>query len=148
MRCNEEEGNLAEAEHMATMRKMVRNVLPPEIRRWIKRRLGLNVRIGRFASLRSLRPMSRHFGFDRGKPVDRYYIERSLVANAGDIHGTVLEIGDDAYTRRFASGVEKRDVLHAEADHPGVTIVADLTHGPGIQSDCPTRAPPPRAGLS
>lgn len=126
---------MAAAENFPAMRQMVRNALPPEVRRWIKRRIRFNVGIGRFASLRTLRPVSRHFGFDRGKPVDRYYIEGFLAANARDVHGSVLEIGDNAYTRRFGSGVEKSEVLHAEDGHPGVTIVADLAHGDTIRSD-------------
>jgi len=46
-------------------------------------------------------PFSREFGFDRGTPVDRRYIDGFLARNAADIHGHVLEIKDDPYTRRF-----------------------------------------------
>ena len=55
----------------------------------------------RFGDLRRLTPISRYFGFDRGLPVDRYYIERFLARNASEIAGRVLEVGDDGYTRRF-----------------------------------------------
>jgi hypothetical protein len=41
-----------------------------------------------------LQPVSREFGFDRGRPVDRHYIEAFLAERAGDIHGRVLEVGD------------------------------------------------------
>ncbi|TIX96711.1 MAG: hypothetical protein E5V18_27200, partial [Mesorhizobium sp.] len=54
-----------------------------------------SVRFGDFA--RTM-PMSRSFGYDRGKPIDRYYIENFLQLNAADIHGRVLEIGDNSYT--------------------------------------------------
>src|SRR4051794_27404046 len=56
----------------------------------------------RFGSLRRLTPVSRHFGYDRGLPVDRHYIERFLEDNAAVVAGHVLEIGDSAYTRRSA----------------------------------------------
>lgn len=95
-------------------------------------------RVGRirFGDLRRLEPVSRHFGYDRGAPVDRYYIERFLGANADCIAGRVLEIGDDAYTRLFGGDrVVRRDVLHVAAAHPGVTIVGDLTSASQVPSD-------------
>ena len=33
--------------------------------------------------------------------MDRHYIERFLAQHAVDVQGRVLEVGDDAYTRRF-----------------------------------------------
>ena len=57
-----------------------------------------------FGDFWRLTPVSTDWGFDRGRPVDRYYIERFLQQHAADIRGHVLEIGDDAYTRRFGGG--------------------------------------------
>ena len=55
-----------------------------------------------------LAPVSRSYGFDRGLPIDRHYIEDFLRRHgswpgyaAGDIRGAVMEVGDDAYTQRF-----------------------------------------------
>jgi glycosyltransferase involved in cell wall biosynthesis len=90
----------------------------------------------RFGSLRRLEPVSRSFGFDRGTPVDRFYIDRFLDAHRALIRGRVLEIADDAYTRRFGGErVDKSDVLHIRNAHPGVTIVADLVDAPQIPAD-------------
>jgi SAM-dependent methyltransferase len=91
----------------------------------------------RFGDLRRLVPLSRRWGKDRGgKPIDRYYIERFLGVHATDVHGRVLEAGDDAYTRRFGGArVVQRDVLHALEGNPAATIVADLAAGDGIPSD-------------
>jgi len=93
-----------------------------------------------FGSLRRLDPVSRHFGFDRGQPVDRYYVERFLTANQSAIGGRVLEVGDDTYSRRYAGDrIMRQDVLHVEPGHPGVTIVADLANAQQIPSssfDC------------
>ncbi len=83
----------------------------------------------------SLEPVSRKFGFDRGRPIDRYYIESFLAEHAGDIRGRVLEVGDDGYTRRFGgSRVDHVDVLGVEPA-PGVTIVADLSDAAAIPSN-------------
>jgi SAM-dependent methyltransferase len=94
----------------------------------------------RFGDLRRLTPISRHFGYDRGLPVDRYYVEGFLASHAPDIRGRVLEVGDNTYTRRFGgTGVRQSDVLHVTAGHPDATIVADLASAPHIpaeQFDC------------
>jgi SAM-dependent methyltransferase len=94
----------------------------------------------RFGDLRQVTPISRAFGFERGQPIDRYYIENFLAQHAGDIQGRVLEIGDNHYTRQFGqSRVIQSDVLDLPRDNPGATIVADLTqadHVPGELFDC------------
>ncbi|MEP0926308.1 MULTISPECIES: methyltransferase domain-containing protein [Cyanophyceae] len=90
----------------------------------------------RFGSLRRVTPISRHFGYDRGLPVDRYYIENFLNQHSADIQGRVLEIGDDAYTRKFGGDrVTQRDVLHVTANNPIATFVGDLTNAEQIPSD-------------
>jgi hypothetical protein len=59
----------------------------------------------RFGSLRRLHPIGEIFGVKRGQSlercIDRYYIAAFLARHAADIHGDVLEIADDTYTRRF-----------------------------------------------
>jgi glycosyltransferase involved in cell wall biosynthesis len=121
-----------------------RRTVPLPVRRWLlARRKGTDYAtpVGRvrFGSLRRTTPLSRDFGYDRGLPIDRYYIERFLSAHASDIHGHVLEIADDTYTRRFGGGrVSKSDVLHVES-LPHATIVGDLTcadHIPSETFDC------------
>jgi SAM-dependent methyltransferase len=78
-----------------------------------------------FRDLRRVDPVSRVFGLDRGLPVDRWYIERFLERNAGDIRGAVLEVGDDRYTRRYGRPT-RSDVLNVQPDLPATTICADL----------------------
>jgi SAM-dependent methyltransferase len=100
----------------------------------------LRQRSAKAFALRSMRrrltPISRTFGLDRGQPIDRFYIERFLASHARDVHGAVLEIGDDGYARRFGRDhLVTCDVLHVEAGHPGATIVADLAHADGMTSE-------------
>lgn len=86
-----------------------------------------------FGSLRRLTPISRNFGYDRGRPIDRYYIENFLARHADDIQGHVLEIGDASYTRQFGGDrVTKSDVVHVTEDNPEATIVGDLANAPQI----------------
>lgn len=89
----------------------------------------------RFGSLRRLEPISADWGFDRGRPVDRYYIEGFLADHGRDIKGRALEIVDDEYIRRFGTGVTQTDILHMSPGHPKATIVADLSVGDEIPSD-------------
>ena len=78
-------------------------------------------------------PVSREFGFERGRPVDRWYIERFLQEHSADIRGRVLEVAEDSYTRLYGDGqVTQSDVLHAAADDPDATIAGDLVSGAGI----------------
>jgi hypothetical protein len=66
-------------------------------------------------------------------PVDRFYIERFLEMNAADIRGRVLEVGDDAYTRRFGGDrVTESQVLHVAPDNATASIIGDLESGRGI----------------
>ncbi|MBM7804169.1 SAM-dependent methyltransferase [Geodermatophilus bullaregiensis] len=86
-----------------------------------------------FGDLRRTAPVSRNFGYDRGLPVDRYYIEEWLAKRATDIRGRVLEVGDDSYTRRFGGdAVTAPEVLHLHAGNPKATYVTDLRSGEGL----------------
>lgn len=91
----------------------------------------------RFGDLRRLQPISKHWGSDRGLPVDRYYIEKFLSANSTCIQGRVLEFGDDRYTSKFADGnIIQSDIVNLlNESNPKTTIVADITSAPHIPSD-------------
>jgi Glycosyl transferase family 2/Methyltransferase domain len=85
--------------------------------------------------LKRTEPVSRQWGFDRGLPIDRYYIEGFLARHADDVRGRVLEVGDDSYTRRFGGNrVALTDVLTV-GESPQATIVGDLATADQVQSD-------------
>jgi glycosyltransferase involved in cell wall biosynthesis/SAM-dependent methyltransferase len=86
--------------------------------------------------LRRLTPISRQWGFDRGTPIDRYYIEAFLTREAAAIRGRVLEIEDNTYTLRFGGDrVVRSDVLHVVEGNPKATLIADLTSADQLDSD-------------
>jgi glycosyltransferase involved in cell wall biosynthesis/SAM-dependent methyltransferase len=73
-------------------------------------------------------PISTDFGWGRGKPIDRFYIEDFLRRNADAITGHVLEVGNDAYSKEFGGQrVALQDVLHVKAGAPGATIIGDVS---------------------
>src|SRR4051794_10245635 len=93
--------------------------------RWVIRHIpGRRVRWGAF---RRSRPFSDWYGWDRGLPVDRFYIERFLASAREDIHGDVLEVRDAGYTLRFGGErVGRAHVVDIDAGNPSATFVADL----------------------
>jgi hypothetical protein len=99
------------------------------IRRWRRREPTDRQALG----LTKLDPVSRTFGFDRGKPVDRWYIERFLAAHADDVRGRVLEVAEGTYTQWFGGDdVTRSDVLFAAPGKPEATVVGDLATGRGL----------------
>jgi glycosyltransferase involved in cell wall biosynthesis/SAM-dependent methyltransferase len=116
-------------------RRFLQRVLPRGVKYRFKRLMGLRppapLKHIRFGDFNRTQPISPNFGFDRGTPVDRYYIEAFLAAHSGDIRGRALEVGDASYCRRFGKGIVRQDVLHVAADNPGATIVGDLSV-PGV----------------
>jgi SAM-dependent methyltransferase len=85
-------------------------------------------------------PLSRNWAAERGRPIDRYYIERFLAEHRRDIRGAVLEVGGSGYTRRFGGwphggAVSSSDVLTPDGWLEETTVVADLAHAPQLEDD-------------
>jgi SAM-dependent methyltransferase len=120
--------------------RLARRRLSRPVLRWL-RRPAVEPPVGavRLGDLRRLRPISSDFGFDRGLPIDRYYIERFLGQQAacGDIAGRVLEIEDDLYTHRFGDSarVESVDILDFDRSNPRATVYADLSGREEVPTD-------------
>jgi len=114
---------------MSFLKRTVRAVLSDTA--WQNaRRLKVRTRAvgARMMMGRAVEPLSYLWGFDRGLPLNRYYIERFLEEFRGDIRGHCLEFQDSPYTHRFGGGaVTKLDILHIDDTQPAATIVADLT---------------------
>ena len=88
----------------------------------------------RWGNLRRVRPFSESFGFDRGVPVDRYYLHRFLEANRAGVTGDVLEIQGVGYTRRFGHDLRRVDSLDIDARFEP-TYVCDLANSEGLIPD-------------
>ncbi|RXK80447.1 methyltransferase [Chlorobaculum sp. 24CR] len=66
-------------------------------------------------SFRTLEPVSRKFGFDRGTPVDRMYMDHFLQMHKTDITGHVLEVGDNQYTKKYGHNIKRSVILRGNA---------------------------------
>ena len=90
-----------------------------------------------FGDLTRTSPISTCFGFDRGTPVDRYYVEKFLREQGNLIRGKVLEVGDSTYSTKFSRGnIEALSVLqHAALGTDSNAIVGDLTDRTTLPED-------------
>jgi glycosyltransferase involved in cell wall biosynthesis len=115
----------------------VKRVLPARVKGVARRGLAAINKIKSRARLAiGVQPLSCLWGFDRGLPVHRYYLEQFLQEFARDIRGHCLEFQNPGYTPRFGgSAVEKLDILHIDDSNPLATIVADLAKPNDIPND-------------
>jgi glycosyltransferase involved in cell wall biosynthesis len=115
--------------HWRRIVRQTRSTLPAPIIALIQRQRGRpgSIPFGavRWGHLKRLSPIDAQFGYGRGTPIDRYYVERFLARHSADIRGRVLEIGDDAYTRRYGGSlVTHSDIFHV--DDRNATFTGDL----------------------
>lgn len=116
-----------------TLQKALRlgkRVLPSSLAVWLDQLGNGRPAMGRvrFGDFARTAPIDSYFGFGRGTPVDRFYIESFLARNRDDIAGRVLEIDNAKYSQRFgAERVVQQDVLHVRPGNPHATIVGDIS---------------------
>ena len=88
----------------------------------------------RWGNLRRTAPFSTSFGFDRGTPVDRYYLHRFLDAHRASIAGDVLEIQTSGYTERYGHAVRRAHTVDIDPRFEPTHLV-DLARSPGVIPD-------------
>lgn len=78
-------------------------------------------------------PLARDWGFSRGTPVDRYYINAFLESCAEDVRGVVLDVQEPDNARRIGGDrITRVDVIDVEARNGRATVVADLRCAPNV----------------
>ncbi len=76
---------------------------------------------------KTTKPISTKYGFDRGTPIDRYWIEDFLSNNKKYIKGRCLEVTDDAYTFKYGGKkVSQADVLDVDKSNKKANFYGDL----------------------
>ena len=101
--------------------------------RWTTRLRSATRGLGmpRWGNLRRVRPFSTQFGFDRGTPVDRYYLHRFLEQHRSLIRGDVLEIQMPGYARRYGSELQATHSVDIDPRHQP-TYLCDLARANGV----------------
>jgi SAM-dependent methyltransferase len=111
------------------VKKLAKQMLPIALRQFLRRLANKGALISpvNFGSFRRLAPFDRNFGYGRGQPVDRHYIEGFLARYAPDVRGHVLEVKDNTYTRRYGGAqVARSSILDVSPENPLATHIADL----------------------
>ncbi|CAN5691762.1 hypothetical protein BH11BAC3_BH11BAC3_43640 [soil metagenome] len=123
------------------IKKIIKKTVPHFVKRWLYK-AGLHhsylPEVGKATASDFNRnsPFSKDFGYDRGGPVDRYYIENFLKKEAGSIKGKTLEIGDNEYSLLFGgSKITQSDILHVDASNKKATYIGDLSDAPQVPSN-------------
>lgn len=118
--------------------KIIKNNTPSFIKGWLQKKVPNNIdgpAIGKVntGDFDRTKPFSTEFGYDRGGPVDRYYIENFLKKQAGCIKGRTLEIGDNEYTLMFGGdALTQSDIMHVDDKNNKATFVGDLSNAPHL----------------
>lgn len=79
-----------------------------------------------------LNPLSRRFGLEYGKAIDRFYIEKFLADNKSNIKGIAMEIAEDRYTKMFGENVVETMILHVNGWGGMNVIKGNLATGEGL----------------
>jgi len=87
--------------------------------------------VPRWGNLRRLTPFSSYYGFERGTPIDRHYLDRFLTDHRDDIHGDVLEIQGSGHTVRYGRDVRKAETVDI-APQFDATYTCDLAESGNV----------------
>ena len=89
-----------------------------------------------WTAVKSLKPLSSKFGYDRGTPIDRFWIESFLELNTKRIKGKCLEVTDSTYAEKFGGQkITSIDVLDINRKNRQANIHDDLRHLRSIKSN-------------
>jgi SAM-dependent methyltransferase len=81
-------------------------------------------------------PIARDWGFSRGTPVDRYYINAFLEMCAADVRGAVLDVQEPDNARRIGAGsITRLDVIDVDGRNGKATVIADFRCAPNVASE-------------
>src|SRR6266850_20053 len=92
----------------ASIRALVKRSVSPRTLVWL-RCVTRGLPVPRWGNMRRVRPFSEHFGFERGTPIDRYYLHRFLDRHRHLITGRVLEIQAPGYTVTYGHALTATD---------------------------------------
>jgi SAM-dependent methyltransferase len=119
--------------------RRLKSRVPPQAKQAVRMPVA-RLNRARWGNLRRAEPFSDYYGFDRGTPIDRFYIERFLAERATDIRGKVLEVGNARYARAFpGSSPCEVEIVDNDETNSEATIVADLGEPkslPAARFDC------------
>lgn len=122
-----------------------RRLVPRAVRRRLRRARrrvadrARRHRRARWGNLRRRTPFSTRYGYDRGTPIDRHYLNRWFESQGPSITGAVLEVKDAAFSGRYGRDVVRIDLVDIDPGNADATVIADLAEPgslPAAMWDC------------
>lgn len=89
----------------------------------------------RWGNMRRLQPFSSRYGFDRGTPIDRYYLDLFFRKHAACIRGRVLEVCNPEFSERFGRFIDTLDLVDIDPRNDAATILADLAQAGSLPQE-------------
>ena len=121
----------AEIKKRAALYELFKRIYPPK--KFFKRLLKP---AWMWPILHAVSPISEKYGLDRGRSIDRYFIEQFLQENSSHIQGVCLEIKDDTYVKKYGgAAVSRSDVLDINQRNTKANIYNDLRTLGAIRND-------------
>lgn len=112
----------------------IKNILGPRLTT-VARVLTGGGELPQWGNLRRTEPFSSQFGFERGTPIDRFYVDRFLHAERAVIRGAVLEIQVSGHANKYGHDLTRVDTLDISPRF-SPTYHCDLADaGPIVPSD-------------
>lgn len=114
-----------------------------ELRRLLasrRQQLRRKSRPPRWGNLRHLEPFSASFGFDRGTPIDRYYMAQFFTAHADAFRGAAGEVADSTFVDQVGRHrISDLSIIDNDPTNQRATMIADISAEgslPSSRFDC------------
>ena len=80
-----------------------------------------------WVNLRNVNPISDDFGWSRGKPIDRFYIEKFLNTNKSKIYGDCGEVSEKKYLNLYKNDlIKSAKIFDVNLENKSADIYGDL----------------------
>ena len=93
--------------------------------------MNSKIEVPQWGNLRRTCPFSDHYGFERGTPIDRYYVLKFMEKYWQHIRGDVLEIQSTAYAKLCGHDIRRSESIDVDPQH-GTTYICDLAHSQNV----------------
>lgn len=108
---------------MAGSRSMLQGFLASR-----RQQLNRTLEPPRWGNLRRREPFSSSFGFDRGTPIDRFYMVQFFSEHTDAFRGAAGEVADSTFLDRFGRDrITERAIIDIDPTNPDATMIADLS---------------------
>jgi SAM-dependent methyltransferase len=89
-----------------------------------------------FGSFKRYGPLCPNYGYSRGTPIDRYYLEKFIAEIRDQVAGDTLEVGGRRENQKLYGFNNPHSYTTMDVEpHPDVAVVADVHHADAFKAD-------------